>query len=233
MGTQRTDPQQDGIAAGNSAFEGASPLFETAPAPGAQAAPRASEAPGTVTRLVNAMGSPVGPMDGAAFERLYDELRRLASIALHRERDRGQLQTTSLVHETLLKLRQFDGEREWESKAHFFGAAARAMRQILVDEARRRAAEGRILRILAEASEMASREIELLNLDEAVTALERHDEGLCQVVMLRVFAGLTVEEVSTLLGRSERSIKRDWQVARAWVLRWLIDRGRLGDDTTR
>lgn len=185
---------------------------------------------GTVTRLVNSMASPGGVVDQAAFERLYNELRRLAAIALRSERNRGQLQTTALVHEALLKLQQFECDQQWQSKAHFFGSAARAMRQILVDEARRRAADGRILRILSEASEKSSREVELLSLDEAVSALERHDQLLCQIVMLRVFAGMTVEEVSSLLNRSERSIKRDWQVARAWVLRWLIDKGQLERD---
>jgi RNA polymerase sigma factor (TIGR02999 family) len=181
--------------------------------------------PSTVTRLVNALGHAGAPVDEAAFHRLYLDLKGLASAALSRERDRGPFQTTALVHEALVKMGQFDGSGTWQSRAHFFGAAARAMRQILVDEARRRRSEGRVLRMLAEASERTSRQIDLLHLDEALAALEQHDKGLCQIVMLRVFAGLTVPEVAETLDSSERTIKRDWQVARAWLLRWLIDRG--------
>lgn len=190
---------------------------------------RAPRPQGTVTRLVNTMGVSGVALDERAFARLYEELRRLASASLRAESHRGQLQTTALVHEALLKLRQFDGESNWQCKAQFFGAAARAMRQILVDEARRRRAEGRVLRILAEASEKASREIELLHLDEAVTALEAHDARWCQILMLRVFAGLTMEEVSLLLHLAERTIRREWLATRAWVLRWLIDHGRFDD----
>ncbi len=184
-----------------------------------------------MTRFINTMASQgqadAAPWDDAAFARLYDELRRLASVALANEHNRGPFETTALVHEVFLKLRQFDGSAAWASKAHFFGAAARAMRQILVDEARRRRAEGRVLRILAEASERSSRDVAMLDLDEALAALEGHDANLSRVVMLRVFAGLTVEEVACMLDRSERSIKRDWQIARAWTLRWLIDHGRV------
>lgn len=188
---------------------------------------------GTFTKLVNAMGGLAasgsggqGPgIDDAAFKRLYDDLRRLASAALARESDQGPFQTTALVHEVLLRLGQFGERQEWQSRAHFFGAAARAMRQILVDEARRRRAEGRILKMLSEASAGASREIEVGQLDLALSALEEEDPYLCQIVMLRVFAGLTVAEIAEQLDRSARTIQRDWHIARAWLLRWLIDSG--------
>ena len=129
------------------------------------------ELSGTVTRVVNAMGLSGPPVNDAAFARLYEELRRLASTALRKERDRGPFQTTALVHEVLLKLGQFGPGREWESRAHFFGAAARAMRQILVTEARRRAAEGRVLKLLTEARAGSAREIVLLR------AKADHDES--------------------------------------------------------
>lgn len=171
------------------------------------------------------MGIPGAPIDSAAFQRLYDELRSLASISLRAESDRGALQTTALVHEALLKLRQFEGGREWESKAHFFGAAARAMRQILVDEAKKRRAENDRLKILAEASETASREVAVLDLDEALSALAAKDEALARLVMLKVFAGLTVEEIAEMLDCAPRTVARDWQVARATILHWLMERG--------
>jgi RNA polymerase sigma factor (TIGR02999 family) len=186
-----------------------------------------------VTQLVNALGKSGRPWDDAAFARLYDELRRLASRMLGRERDRGVYDTTALVHEAFLKLGQFEGKGEWESRAHFFGAAARAMRQILVNQAKEMQVQGRVLRILADAGERSSREVTVLDLDEALSALNAFDADLHEIMLLRVFAGLPVAEVSELVERSESSIKRDWQVARAWLLRWLIDHGRADGRSER
>lgn len=183
--------------------------------------------PGTMTIVVNTMGGPDARHSEGAIRRLHAELHRLASIELGRERDRGALQTTALVHEALMKLGQFAGAHEWEHRGHFYGAAARAMREILLDAARRRRAEGRALRVVAGRDEAEGAGVELLELEEALGALERYDADLASLVVLRVFGGLSAEQAGEALGRSVRTVGRDWQVARAWLFRWLIDHGWL------
>jgi RNA polymerase sigma-70 factor, ECF subfamily len=162
--------------------------------------------------------------DERAFDSLvslaYGELRRMAG-ALMRGRVKGHtLQPTALVHEAYLRLVQ--GGTRWESRAHFFGAAARAMRQVLVEYARRKSAlkrAGGAVRVTLDdfAAASASPQFTLFALDEALTALGRVDEKYARVMELRYFGGFGLEEIAELTGRSLATVKRDWSYARAWL----------------
>lgn len=175
------------------------------------------------TRLLEALdrGDP-----GAANELLplvYDELRRLAASRLAQEQPGQTLQPTALVHEAYLRLDGDQPVREWNGRAHFFGAAAEAMRRILVESARRKHADKRGAgreRIPLEDAEVAvpERSDDLLALDEALTALERSDRPAAELVKLRYFAGMTVSEAAELLGVSPRTADATWAYARAWLL---------------
>jgi RNA polymerase sigma factor (TIGR02999 family) len=168
--------------------------------------------------------------DTEAAERLlpivYDELHRLASSQLARERVGHTLQPTALVNEAYLKL--VDQTRvAWQGREHFFAVAATAMRRILVDHARGRAAakRGGQWKKVTLASSVALTDsnsaLDLVALDEALSALEEHDQRMLRVVELRFFAGLTVEQTARVLGISERTVKGDWRLARALLRRAL------------
>jgi RNA polymerase sigma factor (TIGR02999 family) len=156
---------------------------------------------------------------------VYNELRQLAASHLRRERSDHTLQATALVHEAYLRLVRQDSVN-WQNRHHFFGAAANLMRRILVDHARGHAAEKRgsgISRVpLTEAIAMSQQQpAELLALDESLTRLAAVDPQQGRIVELRVFAGLSVEETAEILGVSPATVKRDWAVAKAWLLREL------------
>jgi RNA polymerase sigma factor (TIGR02999 family) len=159
--------------------------------------------------------------DDPAVELLYDELRTLAHAQLARESGPPDLRTTELVHEAWLRLA--DDERVLSrGRAYFFGAAARAMRRILIDAARRRNAlrrgGDRIRVTLGEAdAAVEAHATELLDLDRALTELEAESPRLAQVVELRFFGGLSVEETAEALEVSPRTVKGDWAVARHWL----------------
>ena len=165
----------------------------------------------------------------AFFQRVYSDLRDLAHQRMSHERSDLTLQTTALVHEVYLRLMK-DPDVTWENPRHFFGAAAEAMRRILIERARRYAAVkhgGGRKRLNLEPSELddagsldlsdGEGAIALLELDDAMNELKARDEMLAEVVMLRYFAGLSVEETASTIGRSPRSVKRDWAFARAWL----------------
>lgn len=181
--------------------------------------------PGGVTRMLADVAA--GDRDAAAslFAIVYDELRRLAASALRRERPDHTLQPTALVHEAYLRLAD-EPDARWENRAHFLAVAAQAMRRILVDHARGRNAlkrgSGESLRPLegidVEAAG-ADATIDLLVLDEALARLASLDARQARVVELRFFGGLTVEETAAVTGLSERTVKREWQMARAWLRR--------------
>jgi RNA polymerase sigma factor (TIGR02999 family) len=157
------------------------------------------------------------------FPIVYEELKRIARHQLTAAGHTG-LSTTELVHETFLKLSR--GDAHWEGRPHFFGAASRAMREVLVDFARRRRAEkrGGSARPVSLGQAGAALEIELdqvLALDEALHQLDGVDSRLRRVVELRFFAGLTEREVAELLGCSARTIERDWLKARLFLLHHL------------
>lgn len=173
---------------------------------------------------------------------VYDELRRLAARQLARERPGQTLQPTALVHEAYLRL--VDGREEalWENRGHFFAAASESMRRILVEQARRRHRLKRgagFRRVpLREADGVnvgvgvdPARDEDILALDEALDRLEAEDPAKAELVKLRVFAGLTLEEAAAALGISRATASRRWSYARAW----LFDRihGEAGGDRRR
>jgi RNA polymerase sigma factor (TIGR02999 family) len=151
---------------------------------------------------------------------VYGELRRLAEGYLRRERRDHTLQPTALVHEAYLKL--VDQNVNWQNRAHFFGIAARTMRQILVDYARGHNAEkrgaGNLKLSLDEAIDFSEeRAAELVALDDALTALAAFDPEKARLVELRYFAGLSVEETAQVLGISVPTVVRYWRTAKAWL----------------
>jgi RNA polymerase sigma factor (TIGR02999 family) len=153
---------------------------------------------------------------------IYGELRRLAARYLKRERGDHTLQPTALVHEAFMRMAA--GEQPaWQSRSHFFGVAARLMRQILVDHARRyqslkrggaheRSALAEDLLVYS-----AEKSGELLALDEALGRLAQQDERQSRIVEMKFFAGLDTEDIAQVLDISPRTVKRDWTMARAWL----------------
>ncbi len=164
--------------------------------------------------------------DPAALEqltpRIYDELRRMAGHFMRYEQPGRTMQTTALVHEAYLKLVDITNV-DWQHRAHFFAISARVMRNILLDQARRRMAAkrgGEAARInLDEVPDLgAGRARELIALDDALTALAQIDPRKARVIELRFFAGLSVEETAEVLKVSSDTVMRDWKMARAWLL---------------
>ena len=164
------------------------------------------------------------------FRAVYNELHRQAAQYLRHERDGLSLQTTDLIHEAYLKL--IDQQQvEWQNRLHFFGIAAQIMRRILVDHARSRQAAkrgGSAIRLPLEEALVAlpGKDLDFVALDEALNRLAEMDPQQGQIVELRFFSGLSVEETSRVLDVSERTVKRDWNAAKAWLLRELRKGGR-------
>ena len=159
------------------------------------------------------------------FADVYCELHELAARYLRRERKDHTLQPTALVHEAYLKL-VGEARVDWQGRAHFLGIAARAMREILVDHARRHKAAkrgGNRRRIALHENLLteSSREIDLLALEEALTKLATLDPCQAQMVELRFFGGMDVAEVAQVMGMSKRSAEREWTMVRAWLRREL------------
>jgi RNA polymerase sigma-70 factor, ECF subfamily len=181
-----------------------------------------------VTKLLGA----IRDGDRSALERLiplvYGELRSLAGHYLRRERSDHTLQPTALVHEVYMRLAGHleSHEADWRDRAHFFGVAARVMRQVLVDYARAHQAAkrgaGQVRVTLSEVSSFVDDQtIDLVALELALTRLAVLDPDQARLVELRFFAGLTVEETAEVVGRSATSVKREWRTARAWLHREL------------
>ena len=152
---------------------------------------------------------------------VYGELRRLAHRYMDRERPDHVLQTTALVNEAYLQLVE-QNDMRWQNRAHFFGIAARLMRQILVDYARQRksAKRGGNTQTIAldEVAELSDEKAgELVVLHEALNALEEVDTQQSRIVELRFFGGLTIEETAEVLGLSPATVKREWAMAKAWL----------------
>lgn len=159
---------------------------------------------------------------------VYDELRQLAAARLLNEKPGQTLQATALVHEAYLRLVNTDKVQNWDSRGHFFGAAAESMRRILVDISRRKRsvkAGGNLGRVeLADAAEpLGSDGVDLLALDEALTKLESEEPTKAQLVKLRFFAGLSVDEAAGAMGISRATAKRYWVYARAWLFGAMED----------
>ena len=161
---------------------------------------------------------------------VYDELRRLAARNLAHEKPGQTLQSTALVHEAYLKLVDSGESRQWESHSHFFAAAAEAMRRILIDRARRKQSRrhgGEYRRVELRDSDLPrpSPDDDLLALDEALTKLAAVDREAAELVKLRIFAGLTIDQIARQTQVSARTAKRNWAFARAWL------RGAMGRDS--
>jgi len=187
---------------------------------------RPDAAPGEVTRLLLAWNAG----DRAALERLmplvYAELRELAKRHFRKERPGHTLQPTAVVHEAYFRL--IDQTRvTWKNRGHFLAIASQAMRRILIDHARGRGAEkrgGEVEKVtldVAIASPEPAREVDILALDEALERLKTLDGTQAQIVELRFFGGLTIEETADVMETSPSSIKRDFRSAKAWLFREL------------
>jgi RNA polymerase sigma factor (TIGR02999 family) len=156
---------------------------------------------------------------------VYDELRRQAARYLRREQPGHTLQTTALIHEAYVRLVD-QHNVQWQNRAHFFGVAAQMMRRILVDHARtkkRAKRGGSDIRISLNDATVAvkGQDLDVVEVDEALTRLAKIDEQQSRVVELRFFSGLTVEETAEVMGISPATVKREWSMARAWLHREL------------
>ncbi|MBS1795702.1 MAG: sigma-70 family RNA polymerase sigma factor [Acidobacteria bacterium] len=169
--------------------------------------------------------------DEAAAETLYslvyEELRRLARSLMRRERAEHTLQPTALVHEAYLRL--IDQQTDWQSRAHFYGIAAQMMRRILVNHARDRRADKRggpdrfQISLTSAENIGAQKAVDVLALDEALVNLEKFDPRKSRVVELRFFGGLTEREIAEILQVNEKTIRRDWTMAKMWLHRELSE----------
>jgi len=153
---------------------------------------------------------------------VYDELRRVAHNHLQRERPYHTLQSTAVVHEVYLRL--VEGGAGFQNREHFFAVAAQLMRQILVDYARRHRSlkrDGGYKLALEEAIKLKAKEVDLVDLDDALEELARMDARQGRIVELRFFGGLTIAETARVLSVSEATVERSWASARAWLFRQM------------
>lgn len=228
--------------------------------------------PGPITVLLAEVNAGAPGAHDRLYARVYEELRGMAEAEMARERRGHVLQPTALVNEAFLRLVKGPGGGAgvgggvgragagagaegagpgvageaggWQNRRHFFGAAARAMRHILVDESRQRRAQKRGGGVAARGLESAwgvaargelgaagaTREVrgEIEAVDAAVTALEREDEALAEVVVLRFFGGLTNAQVAEVTNVSARTVNKRWSMAKVWLARWLEGKGGRG-----
>jgi len=184
-----------------------------------------------VTQILNQIESG----DPSAAEKLmplvYDELRRLATAKLAHEKPGQTLQATALVHDAYIRLVDVENSQKWDSRGHFFAAAAEAMRRILVDQARRKEgpkAGGRHQRVELSDVDPAihDRHIDILALNETLDRLEAHDPRAAQLVKLRFFAGLTRQQAAESLGVSVATADNDWAYAKGWLQVELLESDR-------
>ncbi len=174
-----------------------------------------------ITLILQAVGRGENQASEELLPLVYGELRRLAAGRMAKESAGHTLQPTALVHEAWIRLVE-DGSRTWENRAHFFGAAAEAMRRILIDNARRKARikhGGGQERINLDDLDLAAAlpDEKILLMDEALERLRAEDPETAQVVILKFFGGLTNEEIVQCLGSSDRTVRRQWNYAKAWL----------------
>jgi RNA polymerase sigma-70 factor (ECF subfamily) len=181
-----------------------------------------------VTGMLNRAASGDDEAMASVFGVLYSELRRLANAAMRHERADHTLQPTALVHETYLRLSDYQGA--WHNRNHFFALAATGMRRILVEHARGRNAikrgsgQRRIsIHDVDVPCSVNEEGIDLVALDTALARLTELDPRQARIVELRFFGGLTVEETASVIGISERTVKREWQMSRAWLRREMAN----------
>ena len=177
-----------------------------------------------VTRILQQIESGNAQASERLLPLVYDELRKLAAARMAQESPDHTLQATALVHEAYVRLVDGEAAQRWNSRGHFFGAAAEAMRRILVDSARRKQAfkhGGDQQRLDLALSELVAGELNsnLLALHEALDRLAEEDPQACELVKLRYFAGFTVKEAAEILGVSPRKADFLWSYARAWIRR--------------
>lgn len=172
-----------------------------------------------VTVLLNAASAGDENAPDELLELVYDDLRRLAEKYLQNEHNAQTLQATALVHDAYLRLIKW--EVNWQSRAHFFAVAAKVMRRALVDNARAKRAQkrdfGQKVAFDEAVSFPAEREVELLDLEDALKGLEKIDEQQARIVELRFFGGLTIKETAHVLKVSESKVKDEWDFAKAWL----------------
>jgi RNA polymerase sigma factor (TIGR02999 family) len=181
-----------------------------------------------VTRILSAIEQGDPQAAELLLPLVYDELRKLAAQKMAQEKAGQTLEATALVHEAYLRLVDVEQAQQWNSRGHFFAAAAEAMRRILVERARHKAAHkrgGQAQRLDLDRIEPArdDRGYELLLLDDALGELERHDAQAAQLVKLRYFAGLGHQEAAKALGIGRRAADRLWALARAWLYQQIGD----------
>lgn len=186
-----------------------------------------------VTRLLSGARAGDPQALGALWELVYEELHHIAHHQLRRMRPGETINTTALVHEAYLKLGD-PADAEWENRTHFFSVAARAMRHILVDYARRQQAEKRgggdvDVRLDEAVIQVGARSEIFLGIDAALTQLAQLNERLSQIVEYRFFGGMTEQEIADLLDLSPRTVRRDWRKAKAWLSHALAPYDAEGD----
>ena len=184
-----------------------------------------AEPAGQVTLGLQALRQGDGRASTDLLPLVYDELRRLAAMRMAQESTEQTLQATALLHEAWLRL-VGDGYRTWQNRAHFYGAAAEAMRRILVENARRKSRlkrGGGMVRLNVEDLELhaASPDEKVLLMDEALEKLEAEDPQKARIVIMKFFGGLTNQEVAENLGVTERTVERQWAYARVWLFQSL------------
>ena len=183
-------------------------------------------APGEITHLLQRADAGDGQAADQILPLVYDELRKLAAAKMARESPGQTLQPTALVHEAWLRLGG-EAQPDWKSRAHFFGAAAEAMRRILIDGARRRRAERhggsqeRLDLTEVEIADASANDTELLAVHEALEKFAAEEPRKAELVKLRYFAGLTLVEAALTLGIPEGTAKRWWTYSRAWLYRTI------------
>jgi RNA polymerase sigma factor (TIGR02999 family) len=179
-----------------------------------------------ITRILSALEQGDTRSADQLLSLVYGELRKLAAEQLAREKPGQTFEATALVHEAYVRLVDVDRAQHWNSRGHFFAAAAEAMRRILVERARRKLADkhggGRLrVDLPADLAAPPARTDDLLALDEALTRLEGHDPDAARLVKLRYFAGLSHQEAAEALSLSRGAADRLWALARAWLFRQL------------
>lgn len=188
-------------------------------------------APTNVTRLLHDLRSPGADkpsLEDRLFQLIYSDLRRGAGDLMRAERGAHTLQPTALVHEAYLRL--VGADVEWEGRTHFLGIAARVMRQVLVDHARRRGAArrgGGWERVTLDEDFVDGRDpvFEILDLDRALNRLTGMSERMARVAELRIFAAMSRSEIAEVLAVSVSTVRNDWAVARTWLARELAGEG--------
>jgi RNA polymerase sigma factor (TIGR02999 family) len=180
---------------------------------------------GEVTLILQAIGRGEKHTSEDLIPLVYNELRRLAALRLANEAAGQTLQPTALVHEAWIRLVESNAQ-QWENRAHFFAAAAEAMRRILIDRARRKFRlkhGGGQERVDIEKIDLADSlpDERILLVDEALERLKAEDPETAQIVVLKFFGGLTNEEIVSITGKSDRTIRRQWEYAKAWLFKCI------------